>query len=152
MHYFKKIIRFALPYKKYGILNIISNFFYALFSALSFVALIPMLDVLFQQEDDKVIVDEPVYSGMLDLLNYGKDYMAWQIQEYAQDDASKALVVVIALVIILFLLKNIFRYLAMYFITFLRNGVLKDLRNALYKKTVELPVSFFSETLFPFFL
>jgi len=53
---------------------------------------------------------------------------------------------VIALVIVLFLLKNLFRYLAMYFITFLRNGVLKDLRNALYKKTVELPISFFSET------
>lgn len=146
MHYFKKIIRFALPYKKYGILNIISNVFYALFSALSFVALIPMLDVLFQQEDDKEVLSEPIYTGILDLLSYGKDYMAWQIQEYAQDDASKALIVVIALVIVLFLLKNLFRYLAMYFITFLRNGVLKDLRNALYKKTVELPVSFFSET------
>ncbi|MEM7087559.1 MAG: ABC transporter ATP-binding protein [Bacteroidota bacterium] len=146
MHYFKKIIRFALPYKKYGILNIISNIFYALFSALSFVALIPMLDVLFQKEEDKVLVEEPVYTGVLDLLSYGKQFMAWQIQEYAQDDASKALVVVIALVIVLFLLKNLFRYLAMYFITFLRNGVLKDLRNSLYKKTIELPVSFFSET------
>jgi len=146
MHYFKKIIRFALPYKKYGVLNIISNVFYALFSALSFVALIPMLDVLFQKEEGKVIVEEPVYTGMLELLSYGKQFMSWQIQEYAQNDASKALVVVIALVIILFLLKNLFRYLAMYFITFLRNGVLKDLRNALYKKTVDLPVSFFSET------
>ena len=33
----------------------------------------------------------------------------------------------------------------MYFITFLRNGVLKDVRNALYKKTVGLPISYFSE-------
>lgn len=146
MHYFKKIIRFALPYKKYGVLNIISNVFYALFSALSFVALIPMLDVLFQKDEDKVIVVKPVYTGMLELLSYGKQFMAWQIQEYAQNDASKALIVVVALVIILFLLKNLFRYLAMYFITFLRNGVLKDLRNALYKKTVDLPISFFSET------
>jgi len=146
MHYFKKIIRFALPYKKYGVLNIISNVFYALFSALSFVALIPMLDVLFQKGKEKEVLSEPVYTGMLDLLSYGKDYMAWQIQEYAQNDASKALLVVIALVIVLFLLKNLFRYLAMYFITFLRNGVLKDLRNALYKKTIDLPISFFSET------
>jgi len=145
MHYFKKIIRFALPYKKYGVLNIISNFFYAFFSALSFIALIPMLDVLFQKDKKEELL-EPVYTGIADLLSFGKGYMACRVQEYALDDASKALIVVIALVIILFLLKNLFRYLAMYFITFLRNGVLKDLRNALYKKTVELPVSFFSET------
>ncbi|MEM7186822.1 MAG: ABC transporter ATP-binding protein [Bacteroidota bacterium] len=145
MQYFRKIIRYALPYKKYGVLNIISNIFYALFSALSFVALIPMLDVLFEQEDEKVVHAKPVYTGLLDILEYGKDYMAWQVQEYAADDASKALIVVISLVIVLFLLKNLFRYLAMYFITFLRNGVLKDLRIALYEKTMALPVSFFSE-------
>src|SRR5690554_4359242 len=33
----------------------------------------------------------------------------------------------------------------MYFITFLRNGILKDIRNTLYKKTVDLPLSYFSE-------
>ena len=63
MEYFKKILRFALPYKKYGILNIICNVFYALFSALSFIALIPMLDILFQQDKIKVI-KEPVYAGI----------------------------------------------------------------------------------------
>ena len=36
----------------YGVLNIICNIFYALFSALSFIALIPMLDVLFKKEQD----------------------------------------------------------------------------------------------------
>ena len=45
MQYFKKIIQFALPYKRFAFLNIIFNVFYALFSALSFIALIPMLDV-----------------------------------------------------------------------------------------------------------
>jgi len=35
--------------------------------------------------------------------------------------------------------------LAMFFITFLRNGVLRDMRNAMYKKTINLPLSFFSE-------
>lgn len=51
----------------------------------------------------------------------------------------------VSLVISMFFLKNVFGYLAMYFITFLRNGVLKDLRNALYDKTVELPISYYSE-------
>lgn len=144
MDYFKQIIRFAIPYKGYAYLNIICNIFYALFSALSFVALIPMLDVLFQQDKVRQI-KEPVYTGLAELGDFYKDYMAYRVHEYAQDDPIKALTLVITLVIILFFLKNIFNYLAMFFITFLRNGVLKDIRNKLYDKTLELPISFFSE-------
>ncbi|SDG76160.1 ABC transporter ATP-binding protein [Psychroflexus sediminis] len=145
MTYFKKILRFAKPYKKYAILNIIANAFYALFSALSFIALIPMLDVLFKGKDAEIVTEPPVYKGIGKAKDYFKDYLSFQVNEYAQDDASLALILVISLVIILFFLKNISNYIAMYFITFLRNGVLKDLRNALYKKTIELPLSHYSE-------
>ncbi len=144
MEYFKKILRFALPYKRYGVLNIICNVFYALFSALSFIALIPMLDILFKQDKIKVI-KEPIYTGFSNAKDYYQDFLAFKVQGFAQNDASKALILVISLIIVLFLLKNIFRYLAMYFITFLRNGVLKDIRNELYQKTIHLPISFFSE-------
>lgn len=145
MTYFKKILRFAKPYKKFAILNIIANVFYALFSALSFIALIPMLDVLFAGKDAPKIEEPPTYEGIGSAKNYFKDYLAYQVNDIAQDDSSIALVLVISLVIVLFFLKNISNYLAMYFITFLRNGVLKDLRNALYKKTIELPLSHYSE-------
>ena len=120
MNYFKQILRFAKPYKGYATLNIISNVFYALFSALSFIALIPMLDVLFEKENTRV-VSKPVYQGLSSLKDFYKDYLSYQVNQYAQDDASKALFLVICLVIVLFLLKNIFNYLVMYFITFLRN-------------------------------
>jgi subfamily B ATP-binding cassette protein MsbA len=145
MNYFKKILRFAKPYKKYAVLNTIANVFYALFSALSFIALIPMLDVLFKGKDVTKITEPPVYNGIGKAKDYFKDYLSFQVNEYAQDDASIALILVISLVIVLFFLKNISNYIAMYFITFLRNGVLKDLRNALYKKTIELPLSHYSE-------
>ena len=145
MTYFKKILRFAKPYKRYAILNIIANAFYALFSALSFIALIPMLDVLFKGKDADRVTEVPVYKGIGKAKDYFKDYLSYQVGEFAQDDASLALILVISLVIILFFLKNIANYTAMYFITFLRNGVLKDLRNALYKKTIELPLSHYSE-------
>ncbi len=144
MHYFKQIISFARPYKSYAVFNIICNIFYALFSALSFIALIPMLDVLFEKEKTGQVV-KPVYQGISTLKDFYKDYLSYQVNEYAQNDASKALMLVIALVIVLFFLKNIFNYLAMYFITFLRNGVLKDLRNALFKKITELPIAYYSE-------
>jgi len=144
MNYFKKIIRFALPYKIYGFLNIFFNILYALFSALSFMALIPMLDVLFKPDAIK-ISEKPVYLGISEISKWGKDYLNYYISSVAGDNNQKALLIVITLVISLFFFKNIFNYLAMYFITFLRNGVLKDIRNVLYNKTINLPLAYFSE-------
>lgn len=143
MEYFKKILRFAKPYRKYGYLNIFFNILYALFSALSFAALIPMLDVLFTPE--KKVRIEPVYQGAGQLKDYLQDYINYRVTAYSGDDEMKGLVLVIGLVLILFLLKNFFNYLAMYFITFLRNGVLKDIRNRMYQKIVDLPISYYSE-------
>ncbi len=143
MNYFKKILRFAVPYKKYAFLNIFFNILYALFSALSFVALIPMLKVLFEQNEK--VYEKPVYQGIGSLENYFQEYVSYQVTSYSGEDKMKALIVVISLVLILFLLKNVFNYLAMYYITFLRNGVLKDVRNSMYQKIVELPISFYSE-------
>jgi len=48
-------------------------------------------------------------------------------------------------IIVLYFLKNLFRYLAMYFLAVVRNGVVKDLRNDLYLKILILPLSFFTE-------
>lgn len=143
MNYFKKILRFAVPYKKYAFLNIFFNILYALFSALSFAALIPMLDVLFKQTVK--VYEKPVFEGIGSLKDYFQDSISYRLTSYSDSNEMQALVLVIALVLILFFLKNIFNYLAMYFITFLRNGVLKDIRNRMYEKIVELPISFYSE-------
>ncbi|TAI49182.1 ABC transporter ATP-binding protein [Flagellimonas allohymeniacidonis] len=143
MNYFKKILQFAVPYRRYGFLNIFFNILYALFSALSFAALIPMLDVLFKP--DEKVFEKPVYEGFGGLKDYLQEYINYRVTAYSGDDEMKGLVLVIGLVLVLFLFKNVFNYLAMYFITFLRNGVLKDIRNKMYQKIVDLPISFFSE-------
>jgi subfamily B ATP-binding cassette protein MsbA len=142
--YFKKIFRFAKPYKKYMYLNIFFNILYALFSALSFLTLMPMLDVLFKNGNE--IIEKPVYKGITNTGDYLKDYLGYWITNSLDKNGSlNTLMILIAVIITTFLLKNLFNYWAMYFITFLRNGVLKDIRNTLYKKTVELPLSYFSE-------
>lgn len=142
--YFKRILHFGKPYKTYAYLNVFFNILYALFSALSFVALIPMLTVLFG--DAKKVTEKPIYTGIGHIKNYLEDYMSYFITQYtAEHGAQDTLMVMAAVIISLFLLKNLFNYWAMYFITFLRNGVLKDIRNAMYKKSLELPLSFFSE-------
>lgn len=143
MNYFKKILRFAVPYRKYGILNIFFNILYALFSALSYAALIPMLNVLFDKT--KQINEPPKLESIGKLKDYFMDYMNYQVTQYSGDDPMKGLLLAVGLILFLFLFKNIFNYLAMYFITFLRNGVLKDIRNKMYEKIMDLPISFFSE-------
>ncbi|MGP1479074.1 MAG: ABC transporter ATP-binding protein [Capnocytophaga sp.] len=140
----KRFFPYILPYKKQAILNIFFNILYSLFSALSFVALIPMLDVLFGKA--QTVGNMPIYSGNLsDLANYGKAYLNYKVGSMVGDNTIDALAIVIALVLSLFLLKNLFGYLASFFITYLRNGVLRDLRDSLYNKIVHQPIAFFSE-------
>lgn len=144
MKYFKKIIKYAKPYKKYAYLNIVANIFYALFGTLAFVSLMPMLKVLFNNTTK--VTTPPTYKGLLKLGEYGENYINYFISQKIEASGEiYALMLMIGLVITTFLLKNLAGYLAMFFITFLRNGVLKDLRNDLYKKTIALPLSFYSE-------
>lgn len=141
MNYFKKILVFAKPYKTYAVLNIIANILYALFSTLAMVSLFPMLKVLFGE--DEPLYEKPVYDGLS--KKYIEDYLNFFITQKAEEGATDVLMYMVALVIGMFLLKNFFNYLAMFFITFLRNGVLKDVRNAMFRKTLSLPLSHYSE-------
>ena len=138
-----RILLYGLPYKGYALLNILFNIFYALFSGLAFVSLIPMLEVLFG--NNKPRETPPEYAGIENLADYLKEYMDYYISVHLEQDRGQTLFVVIGIVLITFLLKNLSNYFALFFITFLRNGILRDLRNALYKKIIALPVSFFSE-------
>ena len=143
MNYFFKILRFGLPYKRYAFLNILFNILYAVFSALAYVSMIPMMQILFGTTPKTTVA--PTYEGIGQIKNYLEGFFNYKITQYMGQDSGKALLFVIGIIISLFFLKNIFNYLAMFFITFLRNGVLMDLRNDLYHKTTTLPLYFFSE-------
>ncbi|HEX9826956.1 MAG TPA: ABC transporter ATP-binding protein [Flavobacteriaceae bacterium] len=144
MEYLKKLSRFISPYKRYAYLNIFFNILYALFSTLAMVSLMPMINVLFG-EGEKVY-EKPVYHGIKHLKPFVEDSLNYFITiTTANDGAQQTLLYMIILIISLFLLKNFFSYLALFSITFLRNGVLKDLRNAIYEKVISLPISYYSE-------
>ena len=144
MDYIKKLARFIVPYKRFGILNIISNIFYALFSTLAMVSLMPMINVLFGE--GKKVTEKPIYEGIRNLKDYVENFINYIITSTSEQfGAQRSLLYMIVLIISLFLLKNLFNYLGLYFITFLRNGVLKDLRNEIYTKVTSLPISYYSE-------
>ncbi|WP_026934619.1 ABC transporter ATP-binding protein [Christiangramia echinicola] len=143
MTYFRKILQFAIPYKRFAILNIICNVFYAIFSTLSFIALIPVIQVLFDKT--KRVSKKPVWDGIRNIKDYISDYFNYEVTQRVNEDEVAALVFICGIVVLLFFLKNLFGYLSSFFLTFLRNGVLRDLRDAMYKKILALPVSYFSE-------
>ena len=141
---FQNILKFGWKYKSYALLNITFNAFYALFSALSFISLIPMLNVLFETTENRI---EPAkYNGIFSGHDYLKDSLSFYISKRVDDDPEGTLMLVIGLVMSMFLLKNISNYLALYFITYLRNGIINDLRNKIYLKIISLPLSYFSKT------
>lgn len=143
MTYFWKIFRFAKPYSKYMALNIFFNVLYAFFNAFSFLVLMPMLEVLFGE--NRAVYTKPSFSGALDFKTYVSDRMSFEVTRYAGEDPQRALLLVISLILVTFLLKNLFNYIALFFITFLRNGILKDIRIALYNSITKMSMAHFTE-------
>ena len=141
MNYFTKVLKYGLGYTYYGVLNIVFNILYAIFSALAFVSFIPMLDVLFKQTKEVYI--EPEYSGISNIREYLEDYFNYYISRQLETDISSTLILVVGIVIFFFLMKNLFNYLALYNITFVKNGLLKNLRGKLYSKVISMPISYF---------
>ena len=141
MNYFTRVLKYGLDYTYHGVLNIVFNILYAIFSALAFVSFIPMLDVLFKQTRDVYI--EPEYSGISNIREYLEDYFNYYISRQLETDISSTLILVVGIVIFFFLMKNLFNYLALYNITFLKNGLLKNLRGKLYSRVISMPISYF---------
>ena len=142
MNYFIRVLKYGLDYTYYGVLNIVFNILYAIFSALAFVSFIPMLDVLFKQTKEVYI--EPEYSGISNIRKYLEDYFNYYISRQLETDISSTLILVVGIVIFFFLMKNLFNYLALYNITFVKNGLLKNLRGKLYSRVISMPISYFS--------
>ncbi len=126
------------------VLNILFNLLYALFSTLAFVSLIPMLNVLFDKTQK--VSQAPVWTGFGGLKDYANNLLNYKVSALLDEgNAQMALLIVVALVIFTFFLKNLFGYLSMQHVMYLKNGVLTDLRKHMYKHIIELPISFYSK-------
>ena len=142
-NYFSRIFGYAWVFKKYFILNIVSNIFYAFFGTLSMISLFPMLKVLFNQTEQ--LTTPPLWNGVSDVANYFEDYLNYFVTVKKAEGSDDVLIFMVGIIVITFLLKNIFNYLSMFFITYLRNGVVKNIRNEIYNSIIRLSLSFYSE-------
>jgi subfamily B ATP-binding cassette protein MsbA len=104
----------------------------------------PLLEVLFKKST--AVIKEPTYTGIQDIGQFGKDWLFFTISDLNQKQGPQfALLLAVVLVIVTFLFKNLFNYLASYHITHLKNGVLRDLRQKMYYKIIDLPISYYSK-------
>jgi subfamily B ATP-binding cassette protein MsbA len=107
----------------------------------------PMLKVLLKTAEPILI--EPIrknYEGIRGYGDYLNDYLNFFITQKIEEDGQySVLILMIFIVISTFLLKNLAGYFSNFFLAYLRNGILKDIRNRLYNKVTSLPISYFSE-------
>jgi len=141
--YFKRVLNYVFSFKKYFLLNILFSVFYALFSAVAFLSLMPMLEVLFNGVNN--IKEKPQLELSNNLGEFIENWLNFQVSSFASDDNQKAILFVVGVVIILFFLKNISNYFALFFSTLIRNGVIKNLKKNIYEKIITLPLSYFSK-------
>ena len=143
-----KILRYVLPYWGNASLNILFNILSVLFSLVSFTLFIPVIDMLFQSTK-RVPKPPPINFSDLGSMMNGSSirdnfyyYFGNMIDFYGE---KRMLLYIGIVVVVLFFLRNLFRYLSMYFLAKVRNYVVRDIRNNLYKKVLILPLSYFSE-------
>ena len=142
MH-FKRVLKYVFHYKKYFSLNILFSVLYAFFSAVAFLSLMPMLEVLFNGTDNNI--KKPSMEISNNLGDFIENWLNYQVSSFASNDNQKAILFVVGIVIILFFLKNVSNYFALFFSTLIRNGVIKDLKKNIYEKIVVLPLEYFSK-------
>lgn len=141
--FIRLIKRFVSGYKRYVALNFLFNILGTLFSLFSFALIIPILNILFKIEN-QVYTYAPV--NMDDLAGSLKNYAYWWMQQFINEHGGVATLALLgAFMVVMTLLKTGSTYLASYYIIPLRSGVVRDLRQQLYDKTVDLNLGFFNK-------
>jgi len=147
--FFRTIGKYLLPYKKNIILNVIFNFLSAIFSVFSLVSMIPLLKILFGMDAKAYgyISLKSAFVSMGAMGNAIKHNIYCLITQIidSPNGSTKALIYIGLFLITMVALKVGFTYLASYYIAYLRNSVVRDMRMNIYTKTLSLPVGFFSE-------
>ena len=137
--------RFVPPYKKYLVLTVMFNILSAILNIFSFMAIIPILQILFKTQAASVP------AGLMDWGSGNmKEVMINNVNYYIYQMIESMGATTTLLIIGLFLAFMTFLKTGAYFLSSatiipIRTGVVRDIRNQLYCKITSLPLGFFSE-------
>lgn len=137
-----KIFRYVTPYWGYALLNILFNILSVLFSLVSFALFIPVLQMLFRTTEIPLSA-EPF--SITDFNTWKENFyyhIGLGISRYGE---IRVLLFICISIVVLYFLRNLFRYLAMYYLAYVRNGVVRDIRGQMFYRILILPLAYFSE-------
>ena len=138
MDFFFKILRYIRSYLSYVFLNIGSNIISVIFSLFSLTMIIPFLGILFGTQE-KVYQAKPL---SLNAASIKENFYLFLSTTIDNKGNVEALLLICVIVLIMFFIKNLFRYLALFFLTPIRNGVIHDIRMDLHKRILALDLAF----------
>lgn len=141
MNDYKKLFRYLIPYKFTLGCSIVSNILYVFFNLFSLTMVLPFLRLLFGQQE--LVTEKPALHFSLNSLIDQFNYVFSKV--IISEGKENALIFLCVLVVIAFLLKNLARYSALYFIAPARNGIVKDIRQAVYNKVLKLQLMYFTD-------
>ena len=138
-----RLLRYYAPYKRLLTLALLCSLLMSLFMVISIPVLQPFLQILFSPNELGTSGPAPSpsssFQGMEQKVN---GFFSNLIQQRGREEA---LLIVCGFLVLSFFGKNLFRYLSLYFLAPVRNGIVRDLRQKLVVKILDLPLSYFSE-------
>lgn len=137
--------RFVPPYKKYLILSVVFNILSAMLNIFSFATLIPILQILFKTGEAGQATELMPWSWEhpKEVLSNNADYYVTQL--IAEIGPTTTLLIIGLFLAFATMLKTGAYFLSSATIIPIRTGVVRDIRNQLYRKITSLPLGFFSE-------
>jgi len=134
------LLKYLKPYLPNVGVSLSFNLLSVFFSLFSLTMLIPVLQILFNQQP---LVSEPVaFELNVKAIAHNFNYL---ISHVILTRGKVSALVFVSLVILTFIfLKNMFQYLSVYFLAPVRTGVVKDIRNAIFSKIIDLPLGYYS--------
>ena len=141
MHSFRRLLGYMGNYRGLVAVAIFCNVLTAVFTVVSIPIFQPFFNILFEQTEPVTTAPDALTS-LAELEQYGGYQVTQWITERGRETA---LLYVCGLILLSFLLKNLFRYLALFFMAPVRNGIIRDLRNELYTHLLQLPLGYFTE-------
>lgn len=141
---FLKVLSYARPYWKHLVLSVFFTILFSIFSGVSIYLAIPLLETLFSQDYITALEKIGVSSGEGFLDEMKKKFFGFLFEYIFSGTHSEALIKICLVIIVAFLLKNIFGYFQAYFMAYVEQGLIKDIRNAVYRHLHDLSLGYFT--------
>ena len=139
----REILELLSEHRIHLVWNVFFNLLYTVFSVFSFASVVPFLKILFNTGDIELPAKAPVFSlGSEQLIAWSNYRINHLMVTYGKETT---LMYFCAFIVLVFLLKNLMRYLATYHVAAIRVGVVAGLRQKIHDKILKLPLSYFTE-------